>query len=160
MPIRHRQPYAQPDVGPDAVEVRVRLQNVQVGVHRAGDIFVLLAQAHVVDGTPVAGGGFGVAVVPGIKSVLLDGIEQAHGVLERLAVARGPVEFTQSVEGESEGVNCLRESRGVLSGAMSPGRRYVGLSEVKTGPVAFQGFFASSCRRMLSGSRMKRLVSR
>ena len=48
------------------------------------------------------------SIYPGVvESVPLDGFEQPDSLFKGFAVARGPVVFAQSVEGESEGVELL-----------------------------------------------------
>ena len=60
-----------PRVVPDAEQVGVGLQDVEVGVHRLFLVGVLVAQSHVVDGCPVAGRRLFITVVYGVVGVLL-----------------------------------------------------------------------------------------
>ena len=92
---------------PHPVEVGVRLEDVQVRVHGARPVLVLVAQPHIGDGLPVARQRLDVAVVPAVEGVAFDVAVQLLRIVQCLAVAGGTCVFAQSVDGESDGVGLL-----------------------------------------------------
>ena len=92
---------------PHAVQVGVGLQNVQVGVHGARTVLILVRQAHVAYGSPVVGQGLDVACVPAVESMALERVEQSYGAVERFSVARGTCQLAHAVDGEAYGIRLL-----------------------------------------------------
>ena len=91
----------QPFVLPHAVEVGVRLENVQMGVHRLARVLVLVAKAHVLNGFPLARKGLDVAIPVAVEAVFFNRFKQFYSVVESLAVASGSRVFAQSIDGEA-----------------------------------------------------------
>ena len=94
-------------VAPHAKQVGVRLDDVQVGVHRLRHVGVLGAQAHVLQRVPEAVQSLGVATVNAVAAVRLDVAEKAHGIVQRLGVARSPRILAESIDGKAQRIELL-----------------------------------------------------
>ncbi len=107
-------------VAGDAEQRRVCLDDVEVGIHGLGGIGVLLAQTHILDGLPVAGGGLAVAAARGVEAMGLDAVEEVHGHAQRLGVARRAIKLGHAVDGESDGVKLLFGVERAAVGTQAP----------------------------------------
>ena len=86
---------------------RIRLEEVEVGVHRSARVEVDLAQPLVGRERPVALVVLAVAAVPRVAPVPLDQVEERRRKVERTPEAAGPVVLGERVDGERLRVELL-----------------------------------------------------
>ena len=107
-------------VEPYAQKIGIRLDDMQMGIHRFGRVGIFLAQTHVGDRLPVAGKGFDVTSLDAVAAVILDVVEEADGVVKSFGVACRTGIFRQTVDGEPDGVELFFCVEGLAVGAYRP----------------------------------------
>ena len=92
---------------PHPIEIGVGLYHVQMSVHSARGILILIAQTHVRDGLPVTFQGFNVAYVSLVKGVFFKAGIQADGRFEHRFIPRGSYILAQSIDHKTNGIGLL-----------------------------------------------------
>ncbi len=98
---------------PYPVEVGVWLDDMEVGVHRAGSVLVLVGETHIGNGLPVARQCLDISHVLGIERMLLDVMVERDGDVEGFLVARGAGILRETVDGEADGIGLFLGVKGV-----------------------------------------------
>jgi len=88
-------------------QIGIPFEDMQMRVHRFVLVGVLVAQADILQGGPVAGRRLEVAVVLQIERMGLNGFEEPPCLLRRTRVIRRACVFAQSVNGESQRIELL-----------------------------------------------------
>ena len=94
-------------VAPYAQQIGIRLDYMQMCVHRLAVVAVLGRQTHILYGLPVARSRLDIASAAAVAAAGLDVVVERHGISQRLPIARGADIFAQPVEGEAEGIELL-----------------------------------------------------
>ncbi len=78
-------------VFPYPVQVGIRFEDMQVGVHRLRLIRVLVAEPHILYPFPVFRKGFHITVLFRVETILFDRLEETDRVIQRLLISGSPV---------------------------------------------------------------------
>ena len=100
-------PLPEPLVRPHPVKIRIRLDDMQMGVHRLVLVGILLAESHVTERFPVPREGLEIPVPDRVSAVFLYIPVKVSGKTCRRTVPCCPSIFTEAVYGKSECVNLL-----------------------------------------------------
>ena len=92
---------------PHTIEIGVRLDDMQVRIHRTAAILVLVAQSHVGDRLPVTFQRLNISIVLTVESMVFDVMIQRDGDVECLLVTGGTSILRHTIDGESNGVGLL-----------------------------------------------------
>ena len=92
---------------PNAIEVGVRLNDMEMGIHGAGTILVLIRETHVGNRIPFTGQGFDITIVLGIKGMFLDVMIQGDGDIQRFLITCGTSILREAIDGKTDGIGLL-----------------------------------------------------
>lgn len=107
---------AQSGIRPHTQQIGVRLDDVQMCVHRLARVVIFGAQAHVGYRRPVAAGCLHIAAAHPVAAVLLYVAEHPLRIIERFGIAsRGTGVLAEPVNGKSYGIELLFSVEGVPS---------------------------------------------
>ena len=78
-------------VFPYPVQVGIRFEDMQVGIHCFFLILILVAESHILYQFPVFRKGFHITVLFRVETILFDRLEETDRIIQRLFISGSPV---------------------------------------------------------------------
>ena len=92
-------------VFPYTIQTCICFDHMQMSVHGLAFIRVLVTQTHVLNLLPGTGEGLEISVLFLVETMVFNRMEQSDCIFQSLGISCRPVQFRQSIDGKSDGID-------------------------------------------------------